>query len=315
MDRKKQLEKAFQRGHLLSLKNPLYRSWIERFIVEEVKGDVGDKGDITSDSVIKKNKILKATVRTREKGILAGVEETVFLYKKNSIKVNILKKDGDKIKKGDVLLELQGTEKSLLKIERSALDLLQRMSGIATLTDNLTKKTKKRCQIAPTRKTQWRYLDKKAVYIGGGLTHRLALWESILIKDNHLKALKREGIRDPVAVSLERAWQEKKKANFIEIETTDIKMAIKAASVFNNLQKDKHNIPCLIMLDNMPPKQIKTTIKLLKKMRLLNNVLLEASGKIDPNNIKRYAATGIDVISMGYLTHSSHAIDIKQFIL
>ncbi|MCK5283755.1 MAG: carboxylating nicotinate-nucleotide diphosphorylase [Nanoarchaeota archaeon] len=314
MNRKQLLLKAFQRGHLLTLKNPLYKSWIEKFIVDETKGDIGTKGDITSNAVIKKDKTIKAIVKAREKGIIAGLEETVFLYKKNKIKVKQLKKDGDIIRREDFILELYGKEKDLLKIERSALDLLQRMSGIATLTDNTLRLIENRIAIAPTRKTQWRYLDKKAVYVGKGLTHRLALWESILIKDNHLKALKRAGVKDPVKTSLERAWQHKQKANFIEIEVTTTEQAIKAASVFKELKKN-NKIPCLIMLDNMPQKQIIKTTKKLKRLNLYNQVLIEASGRITPLNIKNYSNTGIDVISMGYLTHSSHALDIKQYIL
>ena len=315
MKRKEVLLKAFQRGHLLNLKNLTYKSWIDKFIVDETKGDVGKKGDITSNAVIKEGKNLNAIVKTREEGVVAGLEETIFLYRKNGIKIKQIKKDGDLIKKGDLLLELSGNEKDLLRIERSALDLIQRMSGIATMTYDVLKIVKEKVAIAPTRKTQWRYLDKKAVFVGGGLTHRLALWESILIKDNHLKALKREGVKWPIKISLERAWKNRKKANFIEIEVTNAKEAIEAAKIFKELKGKGNGKPCLIMLDNMPPKKIVDTIKKLKKMGLYNHALIEASGGIDPNSIKKYSNTGIDVISMGYLTHSSHALDIKQHIL
>ncbi len=124
-----------------------------------------------------------------------------LLLKEHKIKIKPLKKDGSKIKKGSKLLLLEGNEKNILKLERSVLDVLSRMSGIATLTNELINKTK--AKIAPTRKTQWRYLDKKAVYVGGGLTHRLALWESILIKDNHLYALKQDNVKDIIETALE----------------------------------------------------------------------------------------------------------------
>lgn len=315
MKRKEVLIKAFQRGHLLNLKNATYRSWIDKFIVDETKGDVGSKGDITSNAVVKNKKELKAIVKTRENGVVAGLEETIFLYKKNGIRVKQVKKDGDLIKKGDVLLEIIGNEKDLLRIERSALDLIQRMSGIATMTHNILKIVDGKIAIAPTRKTQWRYLDKKAVLVGGGMTHRLALWESILIKDNHLKALVREGIDNPIRVSLERAWKNKTDANFIEIEVTNTKEAIVAAEVFKELKGKKNSKPCLIMLDNMVPKKIIETIKILKKKGLFNHILIEVSGGITPKTIEKYTKTGADVISMGYLTHSSHALDIKQYIL
>jgi nicotinate-nucleotide pyrophosphorylase (carboxylating) len=310
MNRKGLLNKAFQRGHLLTIKNKHYKDWINKFIVDETKGDIGT-GDITSDSVLKNGKKVNAVVYSRSSGILAGMEEVSLLLKDSKIKIKPLKKDGSAIKKSTNLLLLEGNEKNILKLERSVLDLLSRMSGIASLTNNLKIKIKNKAAIAPTRKTQWRYLDKKAVYIGGGLTHRLALWESILIKDNHLVALKKEKVKDIIDVALERAWKNRKKGIFIEIEVFSEKQALKAAEKFKELKGKNNNIPCLIMLDNMNPNLIKKIIKKLKNNNLFNHVLLEASGGINPDNIVKYANSGVDVLSLGYLTHSSHALDIK----
>jgi len=302
------VQKAYQRGHLLTLKNPMYKAWIERFIIEEIKGDVGKKGDITSDAILKKNPVVKATIYTRQKGVVAGIEEVVFLYKRSKVDVKRVKKDGQRIKRGDILLKLEGKEKDLLRVERSALDILQRMSGIATLTSFLIKKTKGKVGIAPTRKTQWRYLDKKAVYKGGGLTHRLALWESIIIKDNHVKAIKKEGVTRPTEEAIKRAWKNKNGANFIEMEVTNKKESIRAAESFSKIAK---NYPFLIMFDNMQPSLIKKSIKEIEN----KNLIFEASGGITAKNIGAYVKTGVDVISLGYLTHSSKALDIKQHIL
>jgi nicotinate-nucleotide pyrophosphorylase (carboxylating) len=314
MNRKKVLLSAFQRGHLLTLKNKYYKSWIDKFIVGETRGDIGS-GDITSDAVIgKKNPKARAIIKTREQGIVAGVEEAVFLYKSYGLKVKQFKKDGQLMKKGDKILELEGGEKELLKMERSGIDVLQRMSGIATLTYNLLKKTNKKVMIAPTRKTHWRYMDKKAVYVGRGLTHRLALWESILIKDNHLTALRREGVKDVIGTALERAWKQKNKGVFVEIEVDNNKDALRAAKKFKELQKNLSK-PCLIMLDNMSPKQTKLILADLKRKNLYNHVLFEASGGINPKNIKAYSKTGVDVLSLGYLTHSSRSLNIKQEII
>ena len=307
MNRKQLLEKAFQRGHLLTLKNPMYKQWIKKFIIDEMKGDIGT-GDITSNAVLKNNRKVKAIIKSKEKGILAGIEETTFLLKNYNIKINKSKKDRAKIKKNSIIMEIEGKEKDILKTERSALDLLQRMSGIATLTNNLSKKAR----IAPTRKTQWRYLDKKATYIGNGLTHRLALWESILIKDNHLAAIRKEGIKNPIKESIKRAWT--KKTNFIEIEVSNKKEALEAAKTFKELKAKKNNIPCFIMLDNIKPNIIKNIIKEIKKNKLYKDVLIEASGGIKPNNIKNYAKTGADVLSLGYLTHSSRSLDLTLII-
>lgn len=309
MNRGQVLNRAYQRGHLLSLKNKWYCDWIKKFIVGETKGDIG-KGDITSESVLRNGKV-EAVVYSRSNGVVAGIEEISLLLRNSKIKIKLLKKDGNKIKKGSKILLLEGNEKDILKLERSVLDILSRMSGIATLTNSLVGGCK--VGIAPTRKTQWRYLDKKAVYVGGGLTHRLALWESILIKDNHLVALRREGVSDVIGVSLERAWKHKDKGNFVEIEVTNEKEALIAAKKFKELRELGY--PRIIMLDNIKPKVIKKIIKRLKKENLYNDVLIEASGGITPDKVKSYSETGVDVISLGYLTKSSKALDIKLKIL
>jgi nicotinate-nucleotide pyrophosphorylase (carboxylating) len=314
MDRKQALNKAFQRGHLLTLKNRFYKDWIKKFIIDETNGDIGS-GDITSNSVLENGKKIKAIIYSRSAGIVAGIEETSLLLKNSKIKIKQLKKDGDKIKKGSKILLLEGNEKNILKLERSILDILSRMSGIATLTNSLIRKIKKKTAIAPTRKTHWRYLDKKAVYVGGGLTHRLALWESILIKDNHLAALKKEKTGDVIETALERAWKHRKKGVFIEIETTNEGEAVKAAEKFKELKGNSDNTPCLIMLDNIKPSQIKKIIKILKTKNLLRHVLIEASGGITPHNIKEYADAGADVVSLGYLTTSSSSLNMKLKVI
>ncbi|MFH2027748.1 MAG: hypothetical protein ABIJ08_01285, partial [Nanoarchaeota archaeon] len=267
MNRNILLKKAFQRGHLLTVKNRYYKQWLKSFIVDETKADIGT-GDITSNLL--DDKKAKAIIYSRSEGIVAGLEEVSFLFKNSKITVKQLKKDGSKIKKRDGLMMIHGKIRDILKLERSALDIISRASGIATLTNNLITKT----QIAPTRKTLWRYLDKKAVYLGGGLTHRLALWESILIKDNHLKKI-------DIETALRRAWENRNKANFIEIETKDEKETIHAAETFKKL-KGKTDYPCLILLDNMQPNKIKSIIKRLKSMQLYDYVLIEASGGITP---------------------------------
>src|SRR3989338_736286 len=274
MDRKKLLEKAFQRGNLLTVKNKLYKSWIDKFIIDEMKGDIGLKGDITSNNILKNGKNIKAVIYSRSNGILAGMEEVSLLLKEFKIRIKQLKKDGSKIKKGSKLILLEGNGKNILKLERAILDVLSRMSGIATLTNSLLKKIKNKVPIASTRKIEWRYLDKKAVYVGGGLTHRLALWESILIKDNHLDALKKKNVKDVIGIALERAWKHKKKTNFIEIEVVNEKQAIRAASKFKELQSKANNLPCLIMLDNMKPAEIIRIIKKLKNKKLYEHVLI-----------------------------------------
>jgi nicotinate-nucleotide pyrophosphorylase (carboxylating) len=183
------------------------------------------------------------------------------------------------------------------------------MSGIATETKRLVDLIEDSgTKIAATRKTLWRYLDKKAVYVGGGLTHRLGLWDSILIKDNYLQALRTKGESKPVEKSLVKTAEFASKVDFIEIEVANQEEALAAARKFKQLKLKK---PCIIMLDNWNPNEIVQMTEKLRKARLYDYVLLEASGNITPENIKEYAETGIDVISLGYLTHSARILDMS----
>jgi nicotinate-nucleotide pyrophosphorylase (carboxylating) len=163
-------------------------------------------------------------------------------------------------------------------------------------------------RVAATRKTSLKYLDKKAVFLGGGLTHRFGLWDSILIKDNHLEALKSEGVTGYIETAIAKASEFADKVGFIEIEVTSHEEAVRAARKFNDLRLKK---PCVVMLDNMTPTAIEGVIETLRKGGLYDSVLLEASGEITPENIREYARTGIDVVSLGYLTHSARILDMS----
>ena len=143
------------------------------------------------------------------------------------------------------------------------------------------------------------------------MTHRLALWESILIKDSHLDALRKENIKDVIGTALDKAWKNRKKGIFIEIETKNEKEAIKAFEKFKELKDKENNLPCLVMFDNIKVSEVKSIIKKLKNRKLLDYALIEASGGINPDNIKGYANSGVDALSLGYLTTSQRSLDIK----
>ncbi len=244
------------------------------------------------------------------------------------------KHDGDKLEKGDIIAEVYGNEMAFLKLERTGLNLLQRMSGIATATKKLADIAEPYgVKIVGTRKTLLNYLDKKAIEIGGGLAHRMGLYDAILIKDNHLEAIREEGIKDAIETAVERAYSSnyRKHASFVEIEVQNMEDAIKAAKSYYNVQLSETeghhwdfsykldptivDLPFIIMLDNMKPSEIKKTVKELKKCRLYDFAILEASGGINEKNLKQYAATGIDAISIGAITHSVKALDISQKIV
>jgi nicotinate-nucleotide pyrophosphorylase (carboxylating) len=308
LQRAKLIELAYQRGKELDLSNRNYLSWLEKFFDQEYKEDIGS-GDITSEVVLTKNKLGQAILKAKQSGIVGGIEEVNWFYEKHGLKIKAHTEDANAVKNGETVLEVYGKRKDILATERIGLNVLQRMSGIATETRRLVDLLKGyNTRVAATRKTLWKYLDKKAVFLGGGLTHRLGLWDSILIKDNHLESLKRDGIKNSVDKAITLASRFADKVGFIEIETTNQDDAIKAARKFKQLKLKK---PCIIMLDNVKLNEIRQIIETIKSEVLYDHVLLEASGNITIDNIKEYAETGVDVISLGYLTHSAKIFDMS----
>ena len=308
LDRQKLVEMAYQKGKELTLNNQLYVNWLDEFFTKEYRDDVLT-GDITSNSILTKNKQTTAFLKAKTSGVIAGLEEVTWFLRKHGLEVKTHVTDGQIILKGDTVLELQGGQKEILTTERICLNVLQRMSGIATETKRLVDLIKDSpTQIAATRKTLLRYLDKKAVYLGGGLTHRFGLWDSILIKDNHLETLKREGIVDYVESAITKASLFVDSVDFIEIEVTSHEEALLAARKFKALQLKK---PCVVMLDNMTPSAITETLAALRRNKVYDNLILEASGDITPENIHEYAKTDVDVVSLGYLTHSAKVLDLS----
>lgn len=308
LDRQKLVEFAYQKGKELTLNNKNYLSWLESFFDKEYADDIG-AGDITSEAVLAKNKPRKAFLKAKQSGVIGGIEEVRWFLRKHRLDVKVCIKDGEEALQEETILEVQGGQKDILATERISLNILQRMSGVATETKRLTDLLKGyNTRIAATRKTPLRYLDKKAVFLGGGLTHRFGLWDSILIKDNHLEILKSEGVKNYIETALAKASAFADKVGFIEIETTSREEAVRAARKFKALRLKK---PCIIMLDNFMPTAIEGTIETLRKDALYESVLLEASGEITPQNIREYARTGIDVVSLGYLTHSARVLDMS----
>ena len=268
---------------------------IDRFLIE----DLGNKGDITSDLLFTSENS-KAKIIVNEKCIIAGLEETKKIFKKLRVKTNFFLKDGDSVKKYNIIAELNGKATSILKGERLALNILGRMSGIATETKklvNIVKKINPNVTIAATRKTTpgFRKYEKKAVSIGGGEPHRMGLYDAIMIKDNHIKII---GSLD-IAV---QKIKQKIKYKIIEIEVETQKDAIRAAELGVDI----------IMLDNF---ELESTKKTIKKIRKINsNIIIEISGGITLKNIKKYASFA-DRISIGYITHSVKNIDFSLEVI
>ena len=258
-----------------------------QFLVEDIC-----KKDITSALLPKK----KITVRiiSRERAIVGGVLHAKQIFKIKGCNVKILKKDGSKVRPNQTIMSITGDAGKILTCERTALNLLTRMSGIATQTNELVKKIPNRTKLYATRKTApgLRYFDKEAVEIGGGEKHRLRLDEMVMIKDNHI------AVGDSLESLIKKA---KKKHRKFEVEVENTLDAVLAAK----------EGAAIIMLDNFTPSQIRKTITVLKNQKLRNKVLLEASGGINSKNISKYGQTGVDIISVGSITNSVKGIDMS----
>ena len=260
---------------------------LQSFLAE----DIG-KGDITSALLSKKK--ITAKIISREDAIVAGATHAKEIFKIRGCNVKILKKDGSKIKPDQSIMSITGDAGKILTCERTALNLLTRMSGIATQTNLLVKKIPKKTKLYATRKTApgLRYFDKEAVEIGGGKKHRLRLDEMVMIKDNHIA----------VSGSLESLIKKaKRRYKKFEVEVEDVLDAVLAAKQGASI----------IMLDNFTPSQIKKAIRVLEEQKLRSKVLLEASGGINSKNITTYGKTGVDIISVGSITNSVKGIDMS----
>ena len=276
----------------------LNNAQIRQIIALALAEDLG-KGDVTTNSLIPDEKIGVASILAKEEGILAGVEiaEEVFRRVDPKLKIKVWLKDGAKIGSGDMIAVVEGRIASILKAERTVLNFLQRLSGIATEANRYVKAVEGLpVRIMDTRKTTpcLRVLEKYAVKVGGGKNHRMHLGDGILIKDNHLAALRNEGLG--IKEIIARARQNAPGGVKVEMEVNTLQGALEAAEAGADV----------IMLDNMRLEDMRQAVKAVH-----GRALVEASGGITLGTVRAVAETGVDFISVGALTHSVKALDIS----
>jgi nicotinate-nucleotide pyrophosphorylase (carboxylating) len=314
--RERQIERALCRGGSLTLDNSVYQRAV-RALTEALLQDDLTPGDLTAKALEMKGDPASASILAREGGVAAGLAEFAYVFQGHGVNVAFEKNDGDVIRPGDTLVRVKGEQTKLLSLERVGLNLLQRMSGIATASRCLQERVRRSgasTRVVGTRKTPWGLLDKRALHLGSGGTHRLGLGDAIMIKNNHL-ALLASSEEEAVPLAIEKAWRFRGESAFIEVEVRGEAAAREAAKAFRELQKQaSEEYPCLLMLDNMKPDEIRTILDMLKREGLWESTLVEASGGISEANVEAYAACGVDAISIGALTHSARALDICQRI-
>ena len=254
-------------------------------------------GDVTSDNLIDENDEACAYIISKDKGILAGINVAKELFESQGVQVPFYLKDGSEITEGDLLMSLEGNARKILLVERTALNLLMRMSGVASAANHFVKLVDGKVIIAGTRKTQPAIgkFDKMALKVGGADTHRFGLDDMVLIKDNHIAV-----VGSPLD-ALKKAQKNVSFSKKIEIEVETLEDAL--ACVRQGAD--------IVMLDNMNPSEIRTVLEKLEEEGIRNNSLIEVSGGINEDNIGDYADLGVDIISIGALTHSSRSLDFS----
>jgi nicotinate-nucleotide pyrophosphorylase (carboxylating) len=268
--------------------------FIESALLEDIR-----EGDHTSNSTVPKDAQGKARLLVKDNGIAAGVElaELIFKTVDPDLKVEVLIKDGEPIKYGEIVLYVEGNDRSILTAERLVLNCMQRMSGIATVTNEIVEKLKgTKCKVLDTRKTtpNFRLLEKWAVKIGGGVNHRFGLFDMILIKDNHVDYA--GGIKN----ALEAAQK------YIIDHSLNIPIEIEVRNLEELQQVLEVGGVIRIMLDNFDFEKTREAIKIID-----GKFPVESSGGINPDTVRAYAECGVDYVSMGYLTHSVKSLDLS----
>jgi len=277
---------------------PSYKDQLHELIKNALREDIGD-GDHSTLSSIPATATGKAILKVKEEGILAGMQvaEAVFRFLEPGIVFTAYKKDGDAMAYGDIAFEISALVHTILQAERLVLNCMQRMSGIATLTHRYVQQLDGyHTQLLDTRKTtpNFRVLEKEAVRIGGGVNHRIGLYDMIMLKDNHIDYC------GGIEKAIEKAWQyvqEKKPGLKIEVETRSLEDVQK---VMTTGKVDR------IMLDNFKPEQIVAAVQLIG-----GKYETEASGGINLDNLQAYAATGVDFISSGAIIHQARSLDLS----
>ena len=305
----------------------------KRLVRLALKEDIGD-GDITTKVTVPTGIKAKGRIVAKERGIIAGLEIAGLVFKiverREKIQFRARVKDGDKVKKGQVVAEVSGPARSILMAERTALNFLQRLSGIATFTAKFVDQVRPyRVKIKDTRKTTpgWRTLEKYAVRVGGGYNHRRRLDDGVLIKDNHIKITPtltlphypkghKQGGGD-VGEGAKRKGEIPVIEELIKLARKKVSPRMKIEIEVKNLREAKEAVQAgadIIMLDNMTVEQMRKAVKIVR-MTIDHRPLVEASGRINLYNVKEIARTGVDMISVGALTHSAKGLDMSLEII
>ena len=281
-------------GSIIMTPAPLSPSFVTDAIRRALEEDLGERGDITTTAVVSDTATAKAVIRARAEGVVAGIKIAAQVFKTVDARLSVTSHiaDGASVRAGDVMLEVSGPARPILSAERVALNFLGHLSGIATATAVLVAAVRDtRAKVCCTRKTTpgLRALEKYAVRCGGAINHRAGLYDAILIKDNHI------AIAGGIRAAIDAAKSSASEGSKIEIEV-DTLVQLKDA-----LDAGAH----IVLLDNMPPDVLKQAVEMID-----GRAVAEASGSITLETVRAVAETGVDLISVGWITHSAPCLDV-----
>ncbi|MBI5412146.1 carboxylating nicotinate-nucleotide diphosphorylase [Candidatus Peregrinibacteria bacterium] len=297
----------FDASLALNFKNKEYLRCAERIILGAFREDQGSSGDVTTRFFVDQpRRVISAVVVAKEAGVLAGMPEAIWFLNQQGIRVAQKLTEGFSLKRRDAVMRIEGRCDHILAAERTLLNLLQRMSGVATATRKLVSLLPARTPLLATRKTLWGLLDKRAVVVGGGWTHRLHLGDAILIKDNHLKLAKDH------ETALVNAFKHAAHVRFIEVEVESVQAAKFVQAIYEAHQRHyRLEDRFAVLLDNFQPKVAAAIAPSLQKA----GIVVEVSGNMNDATIWKYVLPGVSAISSGAITNKAAAIDMSLDII
>jgi len=309
--RPEQIKRCFDASQELRVTNQNYRRMVLS-LFENLLATDSTGGDVSQHPAQYFRQKCRAVIKSKSPAVIAGLAEIQTFLNRKGLKSESKFIDGDQVKDNDIVLTIHGRSGQILLLERTILNILQRLSGIATITAQYTQAIGGLpCFVAATRKTLWGALDKSALQYGGGLTHRLNLSDAAMLKENHLAILKKSGDPQALRNTLKAIAAIEPPLSFVEVEVTNADEFRQVVDIYKTITDD---IELVIMFDHFNPANIQRLIEATRNEGAYPRILFEASGNITLETIRDYAASGVDVISIGALTHSVKSADFSLLI-
>jgi len=312
LSRTEQVRKSLDASAELRLDHKYYRQLVLTLLDDLLAMDTGI-GDASCRPAEYYKRKVTAIIKAKSPGVIAGLEEIRAFLEHHNLKSQTDFSNGANVKDGETVLTIKGQASQILAVERTILNIFQRLSGIATVTAKYSRAIDGLpCFVIATRKTLWGIIDKSALQYGGGLTHRLGLSDAAMLKENHLAVLKKSPDKQALSTAIQSIIATEPPLRFVEVEVTNDAEFWQVVETYKQLTTDVCRV---IMFDHFSPDNIRRLIEATRAAGVYSQILFEASGNITLETIRDYASTGVDVVSVGALTHSVQSADYSLLIV